>query len=43
MPREAFQEMLQPVQVALLLECRLRVCLEQPDSEVGLPELLQQL
>ena len=40
MPRESFQEMLQPVQVALLLECRLRVCLQQPVDKVGLPELL---
>ena len=40
MPRESFQEMLQPVQVALLLECRLRVCLQQPVDKVGLLELL---
>lgn len=40
MPMEAFQDMLQPVQVALLLECRLRVRLQQPVNKVGLPGLL---
>ena len=39
-PREAFQEMLQPVQVALLLECGLRVRLQQPVNKVGLHRLL---